>query len=208
MYRCVVFDFDGTLADTENMAVRVAMTLAEKYNFRSITEKEIPLIKNMTAREAIAYMGISRFRLPFIIREAHQILKAEISRAELCRPELKDYLNGLDESGIITGVVTSNARDNVQGFLELHGLKGMQFIRSSTIFGKARHFRKILRKFGLKAGEMLYVGDETRDIHAARRAGVAVAAVTWGFNHGDRLASEHPDYLVERVEELDRISRG
>ncbi len=202
MYKCIMFDFDGTLADTENMAVQVAMTLAEKYNFRSITPKEIPYIKSMGAREAIAYMGVSRFRLPFIIKAAHKILKEEVSRADLCQMELYFLLEELSQQGKLLGVITSNSRDNVEGFLDFHKLTFFNFIRASTIFGKARHFARIIKKYSLDKHEVLYVGDEIRDIHAAKRAGIVVAAVTWGFNTEERLREEEPDYIVNTVDEL------
>jgi phosphoglycolate phosphatase-like HAD superfamily hydrolase len=49
---------------------------------------------------------------------------------------------------------------------------------------------------------VLDVGDEVRDIETARQAGVAVAAVTWGFNSRELLARHAPDYLVERPEPI------
>jgi phosphoglycolate phosphatase-like HAD superfamily hydrolase len=54
----------------------------------------------------------------------------------------------------------------------------------------------------LPARDVVYVGDEVRDIEAGRQAGVAVAAMTWGFNDRALLARHCPDYLVERPEEL------
>lgn len=208
MYRCVIFDFDGTLGNTEDLALRVAVTLAEKYNFRSITRKEIPLIKGMTPREGMAYMGISRFRLPFIIREAHQILKSEMSRVPLSRPELSDALLRMAADQIELGIITSNSQDNVEAFLALHEIPVFGFVRSSSVFGKSRHFRKVLKSLRLERQELLYVGDECRDIHAARRAGIPIAVVTWGFNSRECLVAEKPDYLVDTVEELERIVRG
>jgi phosphoglycolate phosphatase-like HAD superfamily hydrolase len=48
----------------------------------------------------------------------------------------------------------------------------------------------------------VYVGDEVRDIVAARKAGVDVAAVSWGYNTREVLAKHEPDYLIERPELL------
>jgi len=49
---------------------------------------------------------------------------------------------------------------------------------------------------------VFYVGDETRDVEAARKAGVKTIAVTWGFNGEDILKKQKPDYLARRPEEL------
>lgn len=205
MYKCVIFDFDGTIGDTEDLALQVAVNLAEKYNFRKLTKNEIPLIKHMTAKEAIAYMGVSRFRLPFIIREAHAILRQEVSRAKLCRDDLAGFFIALGDASITAGIITSNSTDNVEAFLDLHNIRIFNFIRTSSLFGKSKHFKKVLGQFKLNKGEVLYVGDEARDIHAAKKAGIDVAAVTWGFNSRERLGEENPDYLVEEVGDLRRI---
>ena len=45
---------------------------------------------------------------------------------------------------------------------------------------------------------MLYIGDELRDVKASQKAGVPIAAVTWGFNSRQSLAAAKPDYLFDR----------
>jgi phosphoglycolate phosphatase len=52
----------------------------------------------------------------------------------------------------------------------------------------------------------LSIGDEVRDIAAARKAGIAIAAVTWGYNSRAALERAHPDYLVTRPAELLQLS--
>ncbi|QRN85411.1 HAD-IA family hydrolase [Clostridia bacterium] len=205
MYKCVIFDFDGTIGDTEDLALQIAIKLSEKYNFRKLTKNEIPMIKHMTVREGMTYMGISRFRLPFIVKEAHGILRQEVSSAELCRPELEDLFHSLSDSLIMTGIITSNSADNVEAFFELHNIQMFDFLRSSSVFGKSKHLKKVLHQYNFKKRDVLYVGDEARDIVAAKKVGIDVAAVTWGFNSIDRLKAEKPNYLIEEVSELKRI---
>lgn len=205
MYKCIVFDFDGTIGDTEDLAIQVARSLAEKYNFRKVTRAEIPMIRSMTAKEVIGYMGVSRFRLPFILREAHKILRDEVSAVNLCRISLHDFFRKLKNSNLIAGIITSNARENVEAFLRSQGIDVFDFIKTSSIFGKAKHFRKLLVHYDLEPSQMLYVGDEARDIHAAKKAGIDVAAVTWGFNTRERLEKEKPDYLIDDVCDLERV---
>ena len=50
----------------------------------------------------------------------------------------------------------------------------------------------------LKSQEILYVGDELRDVKASQKAGIPVAAVTWGFNSRESLAASKPTYLFDR----------
>jgi phosphoglycolate phosphatase-like HAD superfamily hydrolase len=70
------------------------------------------------------------------------------------------------------------------------------------IYGKGDGIRRFLKgRIGL-GQRAVYLGDEVRDIVAARKAGVDVAAVTWGYNTRELLAAHAPDYLIERPEEL------
>lgn len=205
MYKGIVFDFDGTIGDTEDLAIQVACTLADKYNFRKVTKAEIPMIRSMGAREAIAYMGVSRFRLPFILREAQKILRDQVSSAPLCQSDLYDFIGRLQAGPMLTGVISSNAEDNVRAFLKAHDIDHFDFVGESSIFGKSKHFKKILARFKLEPSQLLYVGDEARDIHAAKKAKIDVAAVTWGFNTKERLLKEKPQYLIENVSELEAV---
>jgi phosphoglycolate phosphatase len=77
----------------------------------------------------------------------------------------------------------------------------------TRLFGKARAIRRILKADAMKASELLYVGDETRDIEASRRAGVDVAAVTWGFHAEEVLSGYSPTYLIREAEEIVELLR-
>ena len=60
-------------------------------------------------------------------------------------------------------------------------------------------------KQALHPSNVLYVGDEVRDIEAAKKAGIRIAAVTWGYNSKKALEAYKPDYLVTKPEELLQI---
>jgi phosphoglycolate phosphatase-like HAD superfamily hydrolase len=62
-----------------------------------------------------------------------------------------------------------------------------------------------LRKESLNPEEVVYVGDETRDIEAAKKSQIKVIAVTWGFNSKQVLAAQNPDFLIDRPEELIKV---
>jgi len=70
------------------------------------------------------------------------------------------------------------------------------------LFGKGKALKRILRAEKLERADVLYVGDEVRDIEAAQRAGVKCAAVTWGFHAADLLRTANPDFVLETPGEL------
>jgi phosphoglycolate phosphatase-like HAD superfamily hydrolase len=64
---------------------------------------------------------------------------------------------------------------------------------------------KAIKKYQLSKFETLYIGDEVRDIKAAKDAGIKVASVTWGYNFENVLTDNNPDYIVPRPEDLLKI---
>jgi phosphoglycolate phosphatase-like HAD superfamily hydrolase len=60
----------------------------------------------------------------------------------------------------------------------------------------------VLRANYIAADEVIYVGDEIRDIEAAKRSKIPVISVTWGFNGTAILQQYQPDYLVHKPQEI------
>ncbi|KOP23444.1 carotenoid oxygenase [Hapalosiphon sp. MRB220] len=201
--KVVIFDFDGTIADTVDALVTIANRLAEKFGYVQITPEELALLRNLTSREIISYSGISVFRIPFLVKKVKGELKRKI-------PELKpivgmkEALIDLKNAGHHLGIITSNSKDNVTEFLKVNELENLfEFIYSGiTIFGKTTIINNVLKQKQLKVEEVIYVGDETRDIEASKKSNIKVVAVTWGFNSPEVLAKQKPNYLIHHPSEL------
>lgn len=201
--KVIIFDFDGTIADTVDALVNIANRLAVEFNFIQITPEELALLRNLTSREIIKYSGISVFKIPFLVKKVKSELKNKI-------PELKP-IDGIQEAlielknqGQRLGIITSNSQDNVTEFLKINNLDNLfEFVYSGvTIFGKTTIINNALRQKQLKPQEVIYVGDETRDIEASKKANIKVVAVTWGFNSDEVLSKQKPDFLINHPSEL------
>jgi phosphoglycolate phosphatase len=68
---------------------------------------------------------------------------------------------------------------------------------SNNIFGKDKIIRYFLKVRKLKKSEVIYVGDELRDIVGCRKAGIKVIWVGWGYDVIDMASRENPDYIVD-----------
>ena len=103
----------------------------------------------------------------------------------------------------IPGIVTTNSGKNVARFLQNHGLNAFDFTYADArLLGKSRLLGKVIRKERLSKADTLYIGDEIRDITAARKAGIGVIAVSWGYNTSQSLAEARPDVLVDDLDGL------
>jgi phosphoglycolate phosphatase-like HAD superfamily hydrolase len=122
---------------------------------------------------------------------------------------MKEALLELKQQGHQLGIVTSNSVENVAAFLEAQEMQGVfDFIGSGlTLFGKGKIIQRIIKQHGLDPATVIYVGDETRDIEAARKIQVRAIAVSWGFNSSQVLAEQNPDFLIHCPSELVNVVR-
>ncbi len=201
-YKYVLFDFDGTIADTEEANFVIYQKLAEKYNLRNITIDELGHIKKMSAKELIEYIELKKRYLPFILRRGKKLLKQDIKNIRLCKDDILDTVKVLRDMGIKIAIITTNSKDNVLTFLNENNVDYFDFILSASMFGKESKMRRIIKKEKLKLSEVLYVGDEIRDIHAAKNTGIDIASVGWGYNTVESLKKHKPEYLIFEPKEL------
>jgi phosphoglycolate phosphatase len=201
--KVIIFDFDGTIADTVDALVSIANRLAKEFGYVQITPEELALLRNLTSREIINYSGISVFKIPFLVKKVKGELKSRIQELKPI-PGMKEALINLKNAGHHLGIITSNSKDNVTEFLRINELDNLfEFIYSGiTIFGKTTIINNVLKQKQLQPEEVIYVGDETRDIEASKKANIKVVAVTWGFNSPEVLAKQNPNYLIHHPSEL------
>jgi len=202
-YRSLIFDFDGTIADTLEESRRVFNRLAPDYGLREIRRDEIPALRHLSIKELLGRYGISKRHVPSLLARGTSMLRSRIAELPLIEG-MQTLLPALRKRSDAFGVLTSNASANVDLFLRAHGLRDLFTFISSTskLTGKAKHLRAIRKTFSFRTDDMLYIGDEIRDVRAARKVGIAMAAVTWGFNSPDALKAENPDFLIDSPEEF------
>lgn len=201
--KIIIFDFDGTIADTRNTVVKIANQLAVEFNYQSIDEEELLRLSHLSSREIIQQSPVPPYKIPFLLRKLKKELNKEISRLKPFSG-IAESLTILGENGYRLGIITSNIEDNVIAFLKNNKLDlFFEFIYSGiTLFGKDKIINKLIKKHKLAVDKIIYVGDETRDIEAAKKSKIRVIAVGWGFNSPNILAEYKPDFLVTHPQEL------
>lgn len=205
MTKVIIFDFDGTLADTIDILLSITNRLSAEFGFKSATKEELAQLSNLNSWQILQYSGISIFKFPLLIRRLKAELHSEVPHIQLF-PGIKEVLLELKKRGFQLGIITSNSRENVLGALEKNGLQDtFTFIYSGSTFGKHKVINKWLRIENINHEQVVYVGDEIRDIDAAKKTGIKVIAVGWGFNSPQALAAQNPDFLIERPQELIEI---
>ncbi len=205
MIQKIIFDFDGTLADTRDLFLETLAQISRKYGLLEISSEEAEQMSRLPIRERLKQMGVPLSKLPLMYRESRQIFEGLEIMPEPY-PAIKELVYALKHRGYLLYIVSSNTYDFIKRFLEANELEVFEQIFSSRgLFGKHRDIKKLLRKTGLSRQEVLYVGDELRDIETCRRISVPVICVTWGFDSPSLLEEGKPDYLVEHPRDILRL---
>ncbi len=206
IYKTLVFDFDGTIADTLGETRRIFNRIAPDYGIREVAEEELNHLRHLSLSELLDHLDIPKRRVPALIARGTGMMRSNITELKLIAG-MPEVLVELRKHVRSFGILTSNATANVDLFLRTHGLRDeFDFISStSKLTGKSRHLKAIRKTFTMQPDELLYIGDELRDVKASQKAGIPIAAVSWGFNSHESLAAAKPDYLFDRPEDFLRL---
>jgi phosphoglycolate phosphatase len=77
---------------------------------------------------------------------------------------------------------------------------------SASLFGKPAKFRRVIRRAGVEPAQVIAIGDEVRDIEAARAVGIACGAVCWGYAAPAALRALGPDFMFAQINEITNIA--
>jgi phosphoglycolate phosphatase len=199
----LIFDFDGTLVDSFRAVIEKFNLLADEFKFRKISSDEVDSLRDLTSRELIKYLKIPMYKIPSVLRCARKHMTSEM-RVLLPFANLPEVLHKLYNNKVALGILTSNSSDNVTEWLEHNKMQRLfNFIHvESSYLGKHRILRKIIKTYKMDKSHTFYIGDETRDIDAAKKCGVYSVAVTWGFNSEKILSQHQPHYILRKPEDI------
>ncbi|THC43675.1 HAD hydrolase-like protein [Massilia sp. Mn16-1_5] len=193
-YRLAIFDFDGTLADSFPFFISVFNRIADEHGFRRIDHAHVERLRYFGTREIMRHVGMPAWKLPLAAASFKTLMRENAEQVRLF-PQVEHALRELARGDIQLTIVSSNAEDNVRRVLgpDLSALIS-QYECGMSIFGKTARIRKVLKRAATAPSAALYIGDQATDADAARRAGVAFAAVHWGYAPIEVLRKVAPEH--------------
>ncbi|TYQ16978.1 UNVERIFIED_CONTAM: phosphoglycolate phosphatase [Acetivibrio alkalicellulosi] len=208
MAKTLLFDFDGTLVNTKDIAVQIYNDLAEEYNYKKINASDISGISKASIIERCKLLNIPKFKIPFLLYEATKKFKNHTLTINLFEG-IKEVLNTLYNENFNLVIISSNTEDIIKEVLLKNGIYAFSNIYSSkNLFGKHITINNYIKKNNLKKEDVIYVGDELRDIVSCKKCGVRIISVTWGFDSPELLMNNNPDYLANTPEQIIDIARS
>jgi phosphoglycolate phosphatase-like HAD superfamily hydrolase len=194
-YDLIVWDFDGTLADSLEVSVRTYNALAPRFGCKPVAD--VAAARGLNTTTLLKQHGVTLFKLPRMIKAFLAAQRDHMTAIRLF-PGVPEVLRDLRGRGLRLGVLSSNAKPNILACLDANGVADVfEFVVGyPRLFGKAKALRRLLKTTAVPRDRALYVGDEARDVAAAREVGVDIAAVGWGFHTAAVLAAEGPTHFV------------
>jgi phosphoglycolate phosphatase len=200
-YTLVIFDLDGTLADSFPWFLRTLNDVADRFRFRRVADEDVERLRHFSTRELLAYLEVPSWKLPLIARHMRK-LKADPSANIVLFDGVDTMLHALAARGIELALVSSDSETNARHKLGDLAALFSYYDCAASLFGKPAKFRRVIRRAGIPPSQAIAIGDETRDIEAARTVGIACGAVCWGYAAPQALRAREPDVVFERMEEI------
>ncbi len=198
--RLLLLDFDGTLADSRPWFLGALDDAARRFGFRRITAEEAEALRGLPTAAILRSLRVRPWQVPMIALHLRR-LAAQAPPPPLF-PGIPALLARLQAAGTALALVTSNAEANARLALGPAAGAIVHWSCDASLFGKPARMRGVLARAGIPPREAAAIGDEIRDIEAARRAGIRIAAVTWGYATRPALAAARPDALIDSVADL------
>lgn len=203
--KVIIFDFDGTIADTSSLIRGIYNEMAAENSWPLIDEKEYQRLRGLGFVKAQKWSGIKTWQIPGFMREGLKRFRRHSDEIKLFdgMPEL---IAKLSDSGKIIYILSTNSPEIIKEVLGRYGIDDkVKILKRSALFSKHYPIRHLVSKHKYKPEYVWMVGDEVRDIEAAKKAGVKAAAVNWGLQSTDLLEAASPDVLAKDAKHLFKI---
>ncbi len=211
MYKYLVFDFDGTLIDSNYLIDRTIRATAETILNTTIDQSVVDDVWGKVLTEQMATLDPNRveelcnFYSKFYRehREEHTTIFEGII-------EMLDTLHKTCQMGIVTNKGTGGLEHGLDKF-NMKNYFEIALSKSDVVMKKPHPegLHKVMEHFGAKKEEVLFIGDSIHDIECGKNAGVDTILVAWTVMNIDELKKEGPTYIVETPSEIiDIVNRS
>jgi phosphoglycolate phosphatase len=197
MIQLIVFDWDGTLADSVSKIAECKSVLAEKYNLAPPDKETIQNVLGTKFEGALAkcFPKASDAILKALGKEFHLLMQEKQYQAELF-PQVKEILALLKHRGFKLAVATSKDKHEMAKALQYHGLENtFDMICCGKEYGEKPNpamLTHIMTILHVRSDETIMIGDTTTDMEFAKNAGVKSIGVTFGAHTHERLKLYEP----------------
>jgi len=200
----LLFDFDGTIADSFKHGLEIYNQVAPWLKLMPINnEKEFSLLRDKPSDESLIDLGITGYKLPLFYLSTRYLYSKQIERVPVF-PGLKTCLIELKHHGYELILLSANTTSNLRKFLAYNEIDVFtKTYGNLSMYHRDKAITKICRRLKIPINQCTYIGDEIRDINAAKKLNMKMIAVAFGgFNSRQSLLNAHPPKLIDTPQQL------
>lgn len=207
MYKCIVFDFDGTLIDSNYLIEETIKATAKNILDVDVTEDKI---KSMWGKVLVEQMAdLDPHKVEELSKYYSSYYRSNRDAHTTIFDGILEMLEQLNQLGCQMGIVTNKGTGGLEHGLQLFDMnKYFEIALSkSDVVMKKPHpegLLKVMEHFDASQAETLFVGDSIHDIECGNRAGVDTVLVGWTVMDIDSLTLK-PTYIVDDPNRLVEI---
>ena len=211
--KLVIFDFDGTIADTRKAIVVAKQKAMEKLGLEVMDEETCASTIGLSAKLAFkkTYPDLEEQKLDECVDAFRSFFEEEKENwPPVLFPKLVETLEWMKERGITTTIATSRNNASLADFLVKLDIKkyfpyALGGQDTQQLKPHPQPVLKTLEELGFKAEETLVIGDMWMDIEMGKGAGVYTCGVTYGNSDREALLKAGADYVVDCISEVKKI---
>ncbi|HYF96663.1 MAG TPA: HAD hydrolase-like protein [Patescibacteria group bacterium] len=197
----VVLDFDGTIADAEEAFIAIYKSLVVSYKLPELNRKDYYRIRKGSPRDIMRWSGIKFWQIPRLVRIGRIEYKKHIDSIRLFK-NMPKVIKELSKDKDVY-ILSSNDNKTVKKILKNNKLDAkVTILTASSLFGKDKALKRLLKKHKYSANKSWMIGDEARDIEAGKKARMKTIGVTWGLQGREGIKRSDPDHIATRPEQI------
>ncbi|WP_158996971.1 HAD-IA family hydrolase [Pigmentibacter ruber] len=201
--KIAVFDFDGVIVDSYNAILEVINEISRIKKIPSLSKEDI---LNKSTKELIKDLKIRWFEIPKYYKLAKKVVHLNKDLI-LLNPQIIEMFQYLNKDKIQLIILSSNSKNLIKDIIQknLNYISFIEIIGDVSLFKKSKKIKEVMNKYKVNYNDIIYIGDEVRDIIAAKKVSISSIAVLWGKESEALLSKEKPNYIVKNGQELSYI---
>ena len=203
--KILIWDLDGTIADSLNFFVNFLHNEAKKLNY-NLTKKEIKnMIRNKDLKDIIKEYKFSKIQIFILVWKLRHNFKNVTENVNIYKNTDK-ILKELSQKYDLY-LLTSNDKKHTENFLKKHNIYNL-FLKKyykSSLFGKDKTINKVIKKNNLNKENVIYIGDELRDFYACQKSNIKCINVSYGFNSEKLLKTQNKNLTISKINDIEKI---
>ncbi len=207
-YQLIIFDWDGTLMDSQARIVACLEEASEELGAEKLSHKQYKHVIGLGLREAILklYPDFNEAQISdYADRYRYHFVTANDTPSALFN-DVHTMLEDLNQAGFMLAVATGKARRGLDRVLTDTGLEscfhGSRCADETRSKPHPQMLEELLAEFGLSAPQAIMVGDTEYDMLMARSLGMDALAVSYGVHDRDSLLKHQPVACVDSIAQL------